>query len=329
MSMDTKMPYGQVDGIDQPVSRIILGTMIVSTDDRERSFDLLDMAAELGCNTVDTALVYAGGNSERAIGQWMEQRGNRDDMVIISKGCHPNADREKVTPYDFTADLHDSLARLRTGYIDMYMLHRDNPEVEVAPIVEQFNQHIEDGLIGAAGASNWSHERIEEANEYAESHGLQGFAASSPHFSLAVQVENPWGPGCVGISGPEEKGARDWYRRTDMPVFAYSSLARGFFSGRITSDNYEEQKKNLDDACQKAYCHDINVQRLARAEKLAEEKNLSVPQLATAYVMNVDLNIFALMGVEKREEMESNIRAAQVELTEAEIDWLELKRDER
>ncbi len=324
--MTAEMPYGKVDGIDKPVSRLVLGTMIVNTQNLEESFELLDMAAELGCNTLDTAIVYAGGNSERAIGQWMEQRGNRDEMVVLSKGCHPNPDRQKVTPYDLTADLHDSLARLRTDYIDMYMLHRDNPEVPVGPIVERLNKHIDEGLIGAAGASNWTHERINAANEYAEKNGLTGFAASSPHFSLAVQVENPWGEGCVGISGPEQRDARQWYRKTNTPVFAYSSLARGFFSGRITSNNYEEDKTMLDNAAQKAYCHDINVQRLERAEVLAEEKGLSIPQIATAYVMNVDLNLFALMGVEKREEMEANIEAAQVDLSAAEIEWLELNR---
>lgn len=327
--MTAKMPYGEVEGIDKPVSRLVLGTMIVNTQNIEESFDLLDMAAELGCNTLDTAIVYAGGNSERAIGQWMEERGNRDEMVVVSKGCHPNADRQKVTPFDFTADLHDSLARLRTDYIDMYMLHRDNPQVPVGPIVERFNKHIDEGLIGAAGASNWTYERINKANEYAENNGLTGFTASSPHFSLAVQVENPWGEGCVGISGPEQQDARRWYRETDMPIFAYSSLARGFFSGCITSENYQEDREALDHAAQKAYCHEVNVERLKRAETLAAEKDLSIPQLATAYVMNVDLNLFALMGVEKREEMEANIEAAQMQLTEAEIDWLELKRDER
>ena len=327
--MPAPMPTGEVAGIDKPLSRIVLGTMIVNTGELQKSFDLLDMAAELGCNTLDTAHVYAGGDSERAIGQWMEERGNREEMVIISKGCHHNADRQRVTPYDFTADLHDGLARLRTNYIDMYMLHRDNPEVPVGPIVEQFNKHIEDGLIGAAGASNWTHQRIQEANEYAEAHGLVGFAAGSPHFSLAVQVENPWGPGCVGISGPEQEEARAWYRRTNTPVFAYSSLARGFFSGRISSDNCEEEKELLDNACRTAYCHEVNFQRLDRAEQLAEEKGLSVPQIATAYIFNTDLDLFALMGVEKQEEMEANIEAAHVELTDEEVEWLELKRDER
>ena len=327
--MTVQMPYGQVEGIEKPVSRLVLGTMIINTQELDKSFQLLDMAKELGCNTLDTAIVYAGGDSERAIGQWMEERGNREEMVIVSKGCHHNADRQRVTPYDLTADIHDSLARLRTDYIDMYMLHRDNPEVPVGPIVERLNKHMQEGLINVAGASNWTHERIQEANDYAEMNGLKGFAASSPHFSLAVQVENPWGPGCVGISGPEQEDAREWYREQNMPVFAYSSLARGFFSGRISPDNYEETRELLDNACRTAYCHEVNFNRLERAEQLADEKGLSVPQIATAYIMNTDLNLFALMGVEKREEMEANIEAARVELSDAEMEWLELKRDER
>ena len=110
----------------------------------------------LGGNTVDTANVY-GGRSQRARhrGLWMQARGNRDDIVIISKGCHHNADRKRVTPYDLAADIADSLARLRTDYVDIYMLHRDDPSLPVGPIVEALNEHYAAGRIRAFGGSNW------------------------------------------------------------------------------------------------------------------------------------------------------------------------------
>lgn len=319
------MRYGNVQGIDKPVSRIVLGTMIINTRELEQSFQLLDAAYELGCTTLDTAHVYAGGDSERAIGRWLEARGNRDKIFVLSKGAHPNGDRKRVTPFDITSDLHDSLARLRTDYIDLYLLHRDDTDVPVGPIVEVFNEHLAAGRIGGMGGSNWTYQRIQEANEYAEAHGLVPFVASSPNFGLAEQVEDPWGPGCVSLSGPTEVEARVWYQQTQMPIFAYSSLARGFFSGRITRENFEAQKGSMDGACLRAYCHETNFKRLDRVQQLAAEKELTVPQVAMAYIMNQPLNVFALVGAANRDELLANSEACDVELTREECAWLDLR----
>ncbi|MBD3183691.1 aldo/keto reductase [Candidatus Poribacteria bacterium] len=325
------MQYGEVKGVGKPVSRLVLGTMIINTRELEKSFQLMDDAFELGCTTLDTAHVYAGGDSERAIGRWMEARNNRDKVVVLSKGAHHNGDRKRVTPFDITADLHDSLARLKTDYIDIYLLHRDDPDVPVGPIVERLNEHIEEGLVKAIGGSNWRHERIQEANEYAEAHDLVPFNASSPNFGLAEQVEDPWGPGCVGISGPDKIEARKWYEKTQTPVFAYSSLGRGFFSGRITRENFQEFKEQnmIDGACLKAYCHEVNFKRLDRVQELAEEKGMTIPQIATAYIMNQPLNVFALIGAANREEFAANVKSSDLKLTPEEVAWLDLRTNSR
>jgi aryl-alcohol dehydrogenase-like predicted oxidoreductase len=325
------MIYGKVKGIDKPISRLVLGTMIINTRELDRSFELMDAAVELGCTTLDTAHVYAGGDSERTIGRWMEARGNRDNVVVLSKGAHHNADRKRVTPFDITADLHDSLTRLRSDYIDIYLLHRDDPDVPVGPIVECLNEHLENGLIRAIGGSNWTHQRIQEANEYAKSHGLVPFAASSPNFGLAEQVEDPWGPGCVSLSGPKEVEAQKWYEEKQMPVFAYSSLGRGFFSGRITRGNFQELKEKgaIDGACLRAYCHEQNFKRLDRVQIMAEEKGMSVPQIATAYIMNQPLNVFALVGAASGDEFKANVEACELKLIPEEVAWLDLRSDTR
>lgn len=327
MPASSSMQYGQVPGVDKSVSRLVLGTMIINTRELESSFALLDSAFEQGYNTLDTAHVYAGGDSERAIGRWLKARGNREKVVIISKGAHPNADRWRVTPFDITADLTDSLARLQTDYIDIYLLHRDDPEVPVGPIVEVLNEHYEAGKIRAFGGSNWRHERIQAANDYAAAHNLQPFVASSPNFSLAEQLDNPWGPGCVSISGPREAEAREWYRRGNMPIFAYSSLARGLFSGRITRENYHRTKEQLDKACRRAYCHEPNFERLERARRLAEVKGVSVPQVALAYLFHHGLNVFALVGAASPAELADNLPALDIKLTAAELSWLDLTSD--
>lgn len=321
------MRYGKVSGLDKLVSRLVLGTDYMNTKDLEKNFGVLDGIFELGCNTLDTAHVYAGGDGERVIGKWMEERGNREKVVVISKGAHHNADRKRVTPFDITSDLYDSLARLKTDYIDIYLLHRDDPEVEVGPIVEVLNQHLKAGRIRAFGGSNWHHDRIKDANDYAIDNGLVPFAASSPHYSLAEQVLDPWGKGCVAISGPEGEEARQWYNEQQLALFPYSSLARGLFSGRISRANFESIKGNLDQACLTGYCHEQNFKRLDRVEELAKQKGLKVPQIAMAYIMNQPLNLFPLIGAANPKEMKENIEACEISLTKAELDWLDLKID--
>ncbi len=323
------MKTGMVKGIDKPISRLVMGTMIINSKEETRSFELLDAAQEFGWNALDTAYVYAGGDSERTIGKWMDARGNRDKVVILTKGAHPNADRKRVTSFDIAADMHDSLARLRTHVIDIYLLHRDNPELPVGPIVETLNEHYAAGRIRAFGGSNWTHVRIAQANEYAEKHGLVPFAASSPNYSLAAQLQSPWGPDCVTISGPANDRARAWYQKTGMPVFSWSSLARGFFSGRITRANFEQTKSSIDASSVRAYCYEENFERLDRAEQLAKEKGVAVPQIALAFVHAQPLNLFTCIGAASREEIEANAAAMEVRLTAAEVEWLDLKRPER
>lgn len=322
------MQYGHLSGIDKPISRLVQGTIMLNSRELEKGFELLDEVFELGCTTFDTAHGYGNGGSERALGQWLDERGLRDKVVILTKGAHHNQDRKRVTPFDITSDLHDSLARLRTDYIDLYILHRDDPDVPVGPIVEILNEHQKAGKIHAFGGSNWSHERLQAANEYAEAHGLAPFVASSPNFSLAVQLKPPW-KDCITISGPEGQAARDWYQANQMPLFTWSSLAGGFFSGRFSRDNLDTFDNYLDKLCVETYCIEENFERLDRVQILAEERGLSIPQIATAYVLSQPLNIFALIGCRTGDEFKDNLEASELRLTPEEISWLELKADSR
>ena len=320
------MEYEHIPGINKPISRLVQGTVMVNSRELEQSFSLLDEIFELGCTTFDTAHVYGQGDNERTVGRWVNERGVRDKVVIIGKGAHHNEDRQRVTPFDITADLYDSLARFKFDTIDLYLLHRDDSTVPVGPIVEVLNEHLAAGRIQAFGGSNWRHERIQAANEYAEAHGLVPFVASSPNFSLAEQFQEPW-PNCISISGPQGEAARVWYRPLDMPLFTWSSLAGGFFSGRFTRDNLDSFESYLDKLCVQAYCYEDNFKRLDRVRLLAQEKGLTIPQVALAYVLSQPLNIFALVGCQSGAEFKANLEASEVRLSPEEIAWLELKSD--
>ncbi len=322
------MRYGYVPGIDKPISRLVQGTVMINSKEMDKSLALLDDIFELGCNTFDTAHVYGQGDCERTVGRWVNQRGIRDQVVIIGKGAHHNEDRNRVTPFDITADIADSLARFKFESIDLYLLHRDDPSVEVGPIVEVLNEHLRAGRIHAFGGSNWRHDRVRAANEYARAHGLVPFVASSPNFSLADQVKEPW-LNCVSISGAQGEDARAWYAQERLPLFTWSSLAGGFFSDRFNRDNLGTFEGYLDKLCVASYCYEDNFKRLDRVRQLAREKGLTVPQVALAYVMSQPLNIFALVGCNGGAEFEANVEAMEVTLSPAEMAWLELKSDTR
>ena len=315
------MRYGSIPGIDKPVSRLVQGTVMIRTDTQDEGFKLLDDVFDLGCNTFDTAHVYGLGDNERAFGRWVQARGVRDRIVIIGKGAHHSQDRRRVTPCDITCDIADTLARLRTDYIDLYLLHRDDPNVPVGPIVEVLNEQKAAGRIHAFGGSNWSHARLQEANAYAEARGLTPFAASSPNFSLAIQFKEPW-ENCVSLTNPIHAAAHAFYAATRLPVFAWSSLAGGFFSERFQRDNLDSFTAYLDKLCVESYCYPENFDRLERAAALARAKGITTPQVALAYVFSQPWDVYALVGCANRAEFAANVVALEMDLTPAEVQWL-------
>lgn len=322
------MEYGSLTGVSKPISRVVQGTVALMMVEEEQRPGLLDDVIDAGINAFDTAHVYGYGMVERTLASWMHSRGLRDQIVIIDKGAHHNPDRKRVTPWDITADLHDSLARLKTDHIDIYLLHRDDPTQAVGPIIETLNEHQRAGKIGAFGGSNWSYERIREANDYAHAHGLTPFALTSPAFSLAEMISPPW-PDCIGIAGEAGAASRAWYAEQGMSIFAWSSLAGGFLSGRFTPDNLDTFTDEEDLRVIRSYGSEANFRRLARARELAAEKQLTLAQIAVAYVLAQPLDIYALIAPINRQEIDQNIAAASLKLTPAEIAWLDLRADTR
>lgn len=318
------MQYGTIPGVDKPVSRLVQGTLMASSQDLAGAFALFDGIFAQGCTAFDTAHVYGQGDNERTVGRWVRERGIRERVVIIGKGAHHSQDRRRVTPFDIAADIHDSLARFQFDYIDLYLLHRDDPDVPVGPIVEALNEHLRAGRIRAFGGSNWGVARIQAANAYAAERGLTPFVASSPNFSLAEQVEEPW-PGCLTISGPGRAADRAWYAAQKMPLFTWSSLAGGFLSGRFSRENIGAAEGYFDTLAARCYGSEANFERLDRARRLAAERGLSVPQVALAYVLSQPLDIYALVGSASPAEFAANAAAAELRLSPDELAWLDLR----
>ena len=315
------MKYGKLTGINKPISRLVQGTVMLGSYSQSEANELLDAVFAAGINTFDTAHAYGKGSCERIFGEWQASRGIRDEVVILGKGAHPYDGKNRVTPEDIAADISDSLERMQTDSIDLYILHRDDESLPVGPIIDSLNKHLAEGTIKAIGGSNWTTARLEEANNYAAKHGLIPMQASSPNFSLAEQAKPPW-DGCITISGPQYAADREWYQAQNMPLFTWSSLAGGFFSGRFTPDNLDSFDDYFDTLCVEVYCFGDNWGRLERAQQLAAEKGCSVAQIAIAYVLNQPLDTYALIAAWKPDEAKDSVKAADIELSPAEVNWL-------
>ncbi|HLG50747.1 MAG TPA: aldo/keto reductase [Chloroflexota bacterium] len=311
------MLYGSVPGVSDRISRLVLGSLIFSPERMELTSELLDRFVAAGGTAIDTARVYGRGTSELAIGEWLRRRGRRDDLVIITKGAHHAPDgTRRVTPTAIAEDLLQSLAALGIETIDLYFLHRDDPDVPVGPIVECLNAHLEAGRIRAFGASNWTHQRIAEANAYAAAHHLRGFVASSPNLALAVPTEPMW-PGCISVAGDPE--ALAWYRAQRLPLFAWSSQASGFFSGRFSPE--ETSDPNM----VRVYYRADNWERLRRVREVAARHNTTPTRVALAWVLHHPLQPFALIGPRTPAELDDCLGALAVRLTPDEVAWLNLE----
>jgi len=315
------MKYASVENVRLPVSRVIFGTAFAPMNKGEAVDALLDNAVSLGINCFDTAAVY--GDAEASLGGWIERRGNRDKVLILTKGAHPTPWRNRVTDYDIKADLATSFAKLRTDYVDMYLLHRGDMTLPVGPIVEVLNELHAAGKIHAFGGSNWTHARLQEANEYAYAHNLVPFTLSSPHFGLAGQAIDPYGWNCVSIAGSGHDDARAWYAACGMPVIAYAGLCNGFFGGVFRADEPEKAREFLGEWRSKVYLSDENLGRLARAAQLADELGCVTNQIALAYLLSSGMNTFALVSSRRAEAMAENCAAADIVLTPEQCRWLE------
>ncbi|MFB5192985.1 aldo/keto reductase [Alicyclobacillus fastidiosus] len=299
-----------IAGLSKPCSQLIMGSMVFSPDDMDRCRGLLDAFVEAGGNAIDLAHIYNGGRSELAVGKWLQER-DREKLVIIDKGAHPHGNRNRVNAKDIAADLNESLQRLGVDAIDVYLLHRDDPAVPVGDILEILNEHKSAGKIEVFGTSNWTWQRIEEANEYAYAHGLDGFCCNSPNLSLATANEPRW-PGCVTVDAE----TLVWHERTLLPLLSWSSQAGGFFTGRYSPEIQEDADMV------RVYYNAQNWNRLARATELAVAKGVDANAIALAYVLNQRFPTAAIIGPHSLVELQSSLVARDVQLNEEEIDWL-------
>ena len=285
-----------LDPVSARRGRIVLGTFAV--DDNEAAPALLDRYYAAGGRALDLANVYLDGEAARAAGSWLRQRGRAGDMVLYAKGCHPPS----CHPDLVRQEVEHALRLTGLDYLDVFLLHRDNPGVPAAAWVNALGAEVEAGRIGAFGVSNWRLGRTRELAAAAAGRGEHGLVAFSNHFSLAELVAEPW-PDCIAVAKaelPELAGL-------GLRMLAWSSLATGYFAGRE----------------QPSWVSPGNAARRDRARELAAQRGVSPTAIALAYVLHQDGHVLPVIGTVSADHLDEALGAAAIGLTPAEAAWLE------
>jgi predicted dehydrogenase/aryl-alcohol dehydrogenase-like predicted oxidoreductase len=304
------MQYGSVPHLEKKISRLIMGVDNQAT--MPHAATIFDAWFEAGGNAFDTAYIYGGGINEKMLGHWVKNRGVRKDVVVIAKGSHTPDNN----PQAIGRQLVISLERLQFDHADLYMMHRDNPDIPAGEYIDALNEQVKAGRIKAFGGSNWALSRVQEANDYAKAKNLQGFSMVSNNFSLARMVAPVWG-GCISAS---DQQSRAWLTERQFALMSWSSQARGFFTERA----HRDQSLN-DEEMNRCWYSDDNWQRRDRVLELAKQKNVLPINIALAYVLCQPFPTFPLIGPRTLEEVRTSLPGLSMQLSEHEVKWLNLQ----
>jgi predicted dehydrogenase/aryl-alcohol dehydrogenase-like predicted oxidoreductase len=304
----TRIPRRTIPGLTKQASVVATGFEDFRTF--SSASILLDAFFEAGGNLYDTAYVYGAGATEKLFGEWHTNRGVREEVVLIGKGAHSPL----CYPDVIGKQLDQSLDRLKTDYVDIYFMHRDNLDVPVGEFVDAMDAEVKKGRIrGIFGGSNWSRERMQQAIDYAKRTGRQAPGALSNNFALAEMIKAIWA-GCIAASDAPYKA---WLTEHQIPNFSWSSQARGFFTDRAGRDKRDNAE--LVDT----WYSEGNFARRDRAIALGKELGASPIHIALAYVLAQPFPSIPLIGPRRLQELDDSIKALSIRLTPEQVQWLE------
>lgn len=219
------------------VSRLCLGTVNFGTTlNQAEAQRMMSAFFEQGGNFIDTAHVYSDwipgvkSRSEKIIGQALRHM-DRKKIVLSTKGAHYDLQTPKisrVTPEQIVGDLNESLECLKTDYIDLYFLHRDNPAVPVGEIMDCLEEQRQKGKFRYAGCSNWTLPRVMEAQAYAKAEGMPGFRVNQLMWSLA-EINRDKVPADYVLM---DDATMAYTARSAMSIMCFSAQAKGYFTKR-------------------------------------------------------------------------------------------------
>ncbi len=324
-----------LDGGELLISKIILGTAslhnVYKKLGKEGTFEYIDRYRELGGDTIDTGRSYGGevdqihfGLNESIISDYMKSRNCEKDLKIITKGGFPDLDvndinnmtRFRITRDALLGDFYSSYDRLQKGPIDIWMLHRDDPSKPVSYIMDIVDEIAKTGLVRAIGVSNWSMDRILEANAYARSKGQAEFAISEIMWAYAytdVVARND-----KTLSIMNDKVYKE-YIEHPIPVVAFSSQARGLFSmlynGAYTWDEVPQKCR--------WYAFPENETRWLKVKEYCDKTGYSPASVVLSYLTSNKIDCAPIIGCMTADEISDSLSNPDLTLTQEEIDWFD------
>ncbi len=314
-----------IPNTDLQVSDICLGgAHLGAAIDEKTSFDLLDAFYDMGGNFVDTANVYGkwipGGESlsEKTIGKWIKNKGTRQDLVLTTKGAHPELntmDKQRLSREEIREDLEESLKNLGADVIDLYWVHRDDEQRDAEEIIDTLELFVAEGKIRYYACSNWSAKRIKKAYDYAREKGIKGFVANQMMWSLAIpNVQAMYDKNMKSMTDEMKK----MHLKTGMAAIPYSAQANGYYSLLDSMSMMDIPQDILD-----KYNNDINKSRYKRIKELTMKYDTTIPVIILSYIINQPFAAIPTAGFESREQMQNLLKGIDLGLTPEDIKYLE------
>jgi len=311
------MEYRALGRTGVQVSPLCLGAMMFGTwgnTDHDESIRIIHRALDAGVNFVDTADVYSRGESEEIVGKALA--GRRDRVVLATKvhgRMGDDRNQQGNSRRWIVQEVESSLRRLRTDWIDLYQIHRPEPDTDVDETLGALTDLQRAGKIRAFGSSTFPAHEIVEAQWVAERRGRERFVCEQPPYSILVRgIERDVLPVCA---------------RYGMGVISWSPLAGGWLSGRYRkgedpprSSRAQRIPKRFDLSLPENQRKLDVVDRLAQ---LAEAAGISLVHLAIAFVVRHPAITAAIIGPRTMEQLESQLGAADVELSDDLLDAID------
>ena len=304
-----------IKAFGRSLSAVVFGGDRIRSADPGITDEFLDGYVCRGGNFIDTARIYGMGDCEAALGAWLVRGDNRKKVFVGTKGGHPDPStmhKGRLDGNSLEYDIKKSLEALKTDRVDMYYLHRDDTSRPVGDILETLNGFIQQGYTDFIGASNWRADRLEEARIYAEKHGLAGFSADQPQFSLAKQCRFP-DDTLVSMDG----ALYAYHKKTGMACVAYSSQARGYFMKLQRNEPLSDLTRTLFDC----------PENRAVFEKI-QASGLDACAASLCYVTNQPFPSFAIAGFGSMAQLRNTLECVDTEINGDEVAALRIIREE-
>ena len=312
-------------GVVFPVSQVCFGTAYLgSREDEKTSFALLDFYYEQGGRFLNTAHEYGDdGASERTLGNWMRARGVRHEMVLTSK-CGEDCTRPGAVAMrreELMEDINETLDRLQYDPVEFYLLHLDDPSVPVEEIMTALYDMKYAGKIRYYGCSNWSVERMREADRFADANGIERFLIDEIQMNLARNIVVNHDSHVKWLD--EEYIA--YHRDTGMAVGAYSPLAMGALTKLI----HDGDTRDWSGAHKFYYGSSDNFEIARRIDALAKATGYTPTQIQIAYLCSQPYSfpVFPIVGGRTVEQLRESLIGASLTLERDMIDYLTMRRD--